>query len=321
MLKFSTAGLPPHERFAQWREVRAKNIYGGTLELEKERRSSFQGTFSAIRVGDATLIEMHASSYQMSRSWADIANAPGDCLCIYQQLEGENWFDTGLHGEFVIAAGAVGTSYSDLPYVTAPKNDSGYHLRLLKMPFARCRPLVECNRELPAQLLNTEPGLAALFTSYFAAFAAQAAHLKGASAEAALQTLAQLAIVTRGLAAAESPSSQAAIRAGRLRTAREIIERDLPVSSLSATVMAVKLGISVRQLQLLFESTGTSYARYVLSRRLERARLLLAQPGTTPVADIASACGFESLATLYRNFRTAYGMSPSDFRQSAKPAD
>jgi AraC-like DNA-binding protein len=59
----------------------------------------------------------------------------------------------------------------------------------------------------------------------------------------------------------------------------------------------------------------------VLLRRLERARLLLAQPGTGSVADIASACGFQSLATFHRNFRVAYGTSPSDFRQSAKATE
>jgi AraC-like DNA-binding protein len=321
MLKYSTDELPPHERFAQWREVRAKNIYGVTIELEKALQPAFQGSFSAIKVGEATLIELHASPYQVSRSWADIEDAPSDSLCIYQQLDGENWFDTGRHGEFVIGAGALGTSYSDLPYVTTPIKQGGYHLRLLKIPFARCKPMVERNRELPAQLLNTDQGLAALFSSYFAEFAIQAPHLKGASAEAAVQTLAQLTIVARGLAEAGSPSSQAAIRASRLRAAREIIERDLPVSALSATVMAVKLGISVRQLQLLFEPTGTSYARYVLSRRLERARQLLTQPGSGLVAEIASACGFDSLATFHRNFRAAYGMSPSDYRQSAKRAD
>jgi AraC-like DNA-binding protein len=320
MLKFSTDELPPHERFAHWREVRAKNIFGVTVELEKERQPVFQGTFSAIKVGEATLVELHASSYQVSRSWADINSAPSDSLCIYQQLDGENWFDTGKHGEFVVSAGALATSYSDLPYATVPTKDNGFHLRLLKIPFARCTPMIERNQDLPARLLNTDPGLAALFSSYFAEFVVQAPYLSGASAETAVQTLAQLAVVARGLAEAENPSSQAAIRASRLRAAREIIERDLHISALSAAVMAVRLGISVRQLQLLFEPTGTSYARYVLSRRLERARLLLAQPGNGSVAEIASVCGFESMATFHRNFRIAYGMSPSDFRQSANPA-
>jgi hypothetical protein len=61
MLKYSTDELPPHERFAQWREVRAKNIYGVTIELERALQPAFQGSFSAIKVGEATLIELHAS--------------------------------------------------------------------------------------------------------------------------------------------------------------------------------------------------------------------------------------------------------------------
>jgi AraC-like DNA-binding protein len=35
------------------------------------------------------------------------------------------------------------------------------------------------------------------------------------------------------------------------------------------------------------------------------------------IADIASACGFESLATYYRVFNAAYGMAPGDFRAQA----
>src|SRR4051812_10879448 len=317
MLKFSTDDVLPHERFAHWREVRAKNIFGVTVELEKERRPAFQGTFSAVAVGEATLVELHASACQVARTWADISNAPSDSLCIYQQIDGENWFDDGRGSEFLVAAGALATSHSDLPYLTTPTRGNNFHLRLLKIPFARCRPMIERNQDLPAQLLCVDPGLGALFSSYFAEFVVQAPHLNGAGAETALQTLAQLALVARGLAEADGASSQAAIRASRLRAAREIIEKDLHISTLSATVMAVRLGISVRQLQLLFEPTGTSYARYVLSRRLERSRLLLAQPGGGSIADIASACGFESLATFYRNFRAAFGMSPSDYRQSA----
>ena len=42
-------------------------------------------------------------------------------------------------------------------------------------------------------------------------------------------------------------------------------------------------------------------------------RLLLHRQERT-VADIAYACGFDSLATFYRAFRAAYGMTPLDMR-------
>jgi AraC-like DNA-binding protein len=316
MLKFSTDDVAVHERFAHWREIRAKNIFGVTVELEKERQVQFTGEFSAIPIGDATLIEMHSASYHVTRSWTDIANASGDSFCIYQQLQGESWFETDA-GEFTVTTGALATIFSDLPYRAAPTNDGGFHLRLLKIPFARCKSMIEINKDLPAQLLvAAEPGLAALLSSYFSAFVVQAPHLGGTGADMAVQTLAQLALVARGLAGAEGQQGQAAVRASRLRMAREIIEKNLSSDVLSPAETAGALGISVRQLQLLFEEAGTSYARYILSRRLERVRMLLGQPGSASISEIATACGFSSMATFHRNFKTAYGISPSGFRES-----
>jgi hypothetical protein len=42
------------------------------------------------------LVEMRASPYKVFRTEADIARAPSDALCIYQQIDGEGWF--GGHG-------------------------------------------------------------------------------------------------------------------------------------------------------------------------------------------------------------------------------
>jgi AraC-like DNA-binding protein len=78
----------------------------------------------------------------------------------------------------------------------------------------------------------------------------------------------------------------------------------------------------VRQLHLLFEPTGTSFAQYVLSRRLEECRAALMSPiGDRSVADVAFAWGFNSLATFYRTFHQAFGMTPGALRAgSSSPA-
>ena len=162
--------------------------------------------------------------------------------------------------------------------------------------------------------------LAALLSSLFTAFVEQSPHLKGAAAEIAVQTLAQLAFAARGLAAADSEPGRDAIRQAQLAAAREIIDRNLH-RPLSAAAVAAMLKISVRQLHSLFEPTATSFARYVLARRLERACLLLVQVPRRSVTDVAFATGFESLSTFYRTFRAAYGISPDDFRSAAPAAD
>ena len=63
-----------------------------------------------------------------------------------------------------------------------------------------------------------------------------------------------------------------------------------------------------------------SFSRTVTAMRLDEARGQLLENPTRPVADIAFACGFESLATFYRGFRSAFGMAPGDVRDTAGSA-
>ncbi|HYD14855.1 MAG TPA: AraC family ligand binding domain-containing protein, partial [Hyphomicrobium sp.] len=245
MLTFTTDALPAKDRFAHWREERGKAVFGVTIELHRSQHAGFNGRFSARPVGSAVLVEMQASPYRVFRTEDDIARAPSDALCIYQQIDGGGWFDAG-GSEFVVPAGRIATSHSDLPYATLPATEAGFHLRLLKIPFARCKNLVESEQNLFARPLHVEPGYTALLAETFNAFVASAPRLSGASADKAIDTLARLALVARGLAAPASEHSRAAIRAALLRKARQAIELNLHRPDLAPALVADLLGISVR---------------------------------------------------------------------------
>jgi len=75
-----------------------------------------------------------------------------------------------------------------------------------------------------------------------------------------------------------------------------------------------------RRLQLhhaLFEESAMSFSQTVTAMRIDESPKLLAQVPLRPIAKIAVACGFESLATFYRVFRAAHGVAPGDFREAA----
>jgi transcriptional regulator GlxA family with amidase domain len=60
---------------------------------------------------------------------------------------------------------------------------------------------------------------------------------------------------------------------------------------------------------------GTSFAKYVLRRRLEECRTALTSPiADRSVTDIALAWGFKSLATFHRTFREAFGATAGELR-------
>src|SRR5262245_51096146 len=95
LYRWSADRVDPKHRFDEWREVRSKGLFGVTAELEPEQRAHFFGEFALQRFGNAGLIELRASPYQVTRSVRDIGDAPGDSLCIYQQLSDGGRFDTG----------------------------------------------------------------------------------------------------------------------------------------------------------------------------------------------------------------------------------
>ena len=317
MLTFSTDNLRPHERFDYWCEVRARNLFGVTISLQKEERQHFRGQFSARYIGDAVLSEMQASPYSVSRTGTDISRASTDSLCIYQQTGGASWFNSKGIGEFVVQAGQFAISHSDLPYLTRPITDTGFDLRVLKIPLAGRTPFGSGAPDLAPALLHNDPRLSTLISATFATLITDSAKNPETDFDLAVGHLAQLALLARGCVATGSSDSRAALRFGFLQAARGILARDLHRQDMSPAFMASTLGISVRQLHLLFEPTGASFSRTLVAMRVAEAfRMLHAKP-TLPVIEVAHACGFDSLSTFYRVFRAAYGVTPRDVRAAA----
>jgi AraC-like DNA-binding protein len=109
-------------------------------------------------------------------------------------------------------------------------------------------------------------------------------------------------------------------RAHRLQAARQLIEDNLHRHDLAPAAVAQALGISLRQLHMLFEPTGQSFSRYLLARRLEAARAQLASHPDRAVVEIALACGIRSSTVFYRGFAQAFGMNPTEYRLSLSKA-
>lgn len=319
MYRWCTDEVEPHNRFDFWREVRAKGLFGVTAELEREQRAGFYGELSLSQLGNGALVELKASSYAVERSQTDIGYAPGDSICVYQQLGGGGWFGGMRSSDFAIANGGFATSHTDLPYRTRPLGDSGFHLRILKIPVSGLATQDKRTRELAPKVFN-DPALAPLLDACFADLGEAAADDGSSGAVRLVQALGHLALIERGIVRPGSRRGQAALRTARLSLARRLIARHLQDPELAPTRVADLLGVSVRHLHMLFEVADRSFSQTVTEERLKRSRRLMREAPERLIADIAAACGFESLATYYRVFNAAYGMAPGDFRAQAAGA-
>ncbi len=114
----------------------------------------------------------------------------------------------------------------------------------------------------------------------------------------------------------ERPSLSSA-RAVALLQLRTVIETRLHDPSLDPETAAAAAGISVRYANSLLANEGMSLQRLIVSRRLERCRMALADASQAhrSVGEIAYAWGFSDQSHFTRRFKAAYGCSPSDFRK------
>ena len=103
----------------------------------------------------------------------------------------------------------------------------------------------------------------------------------------------------------------------RLRAVTEYVEANL-ADTIQVADLAQLVGMSVSHFARSFKlAMGVGPARYVVIRRIERAKLLLAQ-GELPIVEVAFACGFSGQAHFTRTFHDATGMPPGKFRKAAK---
>ncbi|MER5410088.1 helix-turn-helix transcriptional regulator [Streptomyces sp. NPDC002769] len=131
----------------------------------------------------------------------------------------------------------------------------------------------------------------------------------------AVNVLSTLAAEQLGRNANGAPDGRSPLMAGILR----FIDLHLADGDLSPDAIAGAHHISARYLHRLFQDEGTTVGRWVQRRRLEECRrdLMLRGRGDRTIGAVANRWGFTSATHFSRVFRAAYGMSPSEWRESS----
>ncbi len=117
--------------------------------------------------------------------------------------------------------------------------------------------------------------------------------------------------VRRGEAAQRlSPTERFGVHHPKLIATLTRMEKNIE-TPLGRAKLAALARLSVRQLERLFAAhLRTTIRRHYARMRLERARLLLRQT-TLPIAEVAVATGFSSLASFSRAYRQQFGLAPT----------
>jgi AraC-like DNA-binding protein len=110
------------------------------------------------------------------------------------------------------------------------------------------------------------------------------------------------------------------VRAARLHAIKTEILNSLNRHELSLAGLAAHHGVTPRHVQMLFESDGTTFSRFLLDQRLACAHRMLSNPllAERTISTIAYEAGFGDLSHFNRAFRRRYGETPSDVRARSR---
>lgn len=303
--RVSTEEVPPGDRIAYWERYNARALVG--LACSSYAEGGLLARQTNLRVGGLRLADIQGNEHVIERTPGICRDFPKESVFASLVLSGEAvFFHSG--GSLTVGAGDLVLYDTARPYLF------GFSSPMRKL-------LLDVPREVFAERFRSSvlPAPIALSASHASPASRTLRSLLLSLAKADGPDHADdLALELLGLLAAERAGDRPAspTRLLHLLVAKDYIERHLHDSGLSARRVASALGISVRHLSRIFEPEGLAPFRYVMDRRLTKARNELADPASahTTVAEIAHRHGFASQAHFTRVFRERFGRTPGAAR-------
>jgi AraC-like DNA-binding protein len=308
--RISTSGCSEQERLAVLHDCYARAVLKAELKIMDEGPVRFDATLR--RLPGLTISSIDCSGLVMRRT---PAAADPDHLVLTVTLAGGRHAcqrgreTTVREGDALLASGDTGvaTIFPGSRYLS------------LTMPTKAIAPLVadlddHVLRPIPCR---TEP--LRLLMSYLGTL--QDAHELATPdmqrvVAGHIHDLAALAI---GASCGLDVAKLRGVRAARLRAIKADIADNL-ASELSASALASRHRVSLRYLQMLFESEGATVTGYVTEQRLAGAYRMLVDPrlADRTVGAIAFDVGFGDLSYFNRTFRQRFGDTPTGIRAQAR---
>ena len=311
-LAFATDTVHPRDRFDLWHDVACRAY--AQHECTTEAPTKFEGALRTARLAQATLSIYENSPMDVWRTARQVERAPSDRVFICLQLD--NACRIGQLGrETTITPGEFTIVETNRPFRFI------YTERSRQMVLDVDR--IELTRRLgsvsglTALTIGPDSAIGSLASGFMQILPAHAALLSGdAGAHVANQVL-DLVAMALGRRAEVGRVKLGAASALTLIRLRSAVEQALPNRDLTCQDVAAVAGISMRYANTLLAKEGTSLERLIIQRRLERCRKALAETPGRPISDIAYSWGFSDVSHFSKAFKSAFGVSPRDYRRGA----
>lgn len=300
--RFSTRAVEPAVRLNYWNELAEATF--STMSVDSPN-PAFRAEMLRWQLGDLVLTRPRSEASVVHRA----RNRRGeDSIILHLQHRGRS---VQLHrgSEAQLQPGDFSLCASSEPYRLSHAGE--HEVLVVELPHVALAGRVpDLNARIARPVRGTSAG-ARVFHDFLLSLWQQGDQ---SNAEESWQSgisavfLDLLALALRGSGATQPTGRRSVDQLVALTEAR------LSDPELRTGALADELGISIRSVQNLFGTLGTTPGGYILKRRLERAAERLAADPSQSITAIAFDLGFNDSAYFTRCFRQAFGMPPSAWR-------
>jgi AraC-like DNA-binding protein len=308
---YSTTELPPAERHEAWSHRDWPSLAPAyrTVPLEP-----FDTEAASLRLGEVSVHYSQITGQRWTRDAKMMRSYDSDALTAVITLAGTA---RGVVGDRSFRSGPGSVHFSDLSLSSDHESTASRSL-LIGVPRKMAEQSGLHVRSLHGSILNSGP--AALLAPFLLGLRRAAPSLAAEDGPRLGKAVLDLLCVAAAAAGRDARPEPAGRHKAAMLAARREIEASLGSPSLNVASLCRRLGISRSTLHRLFEAEGGVQA-YIRERRLEAARIALADPGNGEhIYAIAERLGFSDAAHLSRLFRERFDQSPRDFRAESRLA-
>ncbi|MFJ4997750.1 helix-turn-helix domain-containing protein [Microbacterium sp. NPDC088619] len=282
------------------------------LQVSTAGPDHFRGIIRGASVDEVHVNEVRATSHVVERTPELIARSDRSYFKLSLMLAG-----TGMliqdDREAVLQAGDLAVYDTDRPYSLVFDDD--FRTMVVMFPKHLISLPSDMIGQLTAVRISGQGGLGGMVVPYLTQLAGNLDQLAGTTgarlAHSALDLVTTVFTRELGLDGVSADPHRALVQ--RIRS---YIDRNLASTDLGPATIASAHFISTRHLHGLFQEQGVTVSTWIRTRRLEQCRRDLLDPmlADRPVAAIAARWGFVDAAHFSRAFKSAFGISPSEYR-------
>jgi AraC-like DNA-binding protein len=318
VLRFSTDDVPERDRLAVVREVVGRSL--ARVDFEPDREVPFHYRCAARVLPGLAVVSQSCSRMICRRTGEYLTDGNDDVVLCMTTCTGTHLRQLGR--EFVERdSHACLVSTADALVVTAVSVPHSLHIALPRRALA---PMVSDLEDAFLQPIPMNGEAMQLLTSYVRLLDGTLTLTTSEVRRSFVGHVCDLAALAIGASrdGAETAKNRG-VRAARLHAIKADILASSSQHELTLAALAVRHGVTPRYVQMLFETEGMTFSRFLLDQRLGRAHRMLSNPrlAERTISAIAYDAGFGDLSHFNRAFRRRYGETPSDVRAGSRHRD